>query len=108
MQSTSVVTRTSASWLTLSLLAGVASHLLFWESAPGLNVLIWAGLLELCWLKLREGQRPSPQEQLLLVLAICFAVGFVWRAAPFPRLVVCTGLITCAGLMPLVGAHSHL
>jgi len=108
MQSTSVVTRTSASWLTLSLLAGVASHLLFWEASPGLNVLIWAGLLELCWLKLREDQRPSSQERLLLGLALCFAAGFVWRAAPFLRLADVIGLITCAALLPLVREESLL
>ncbi|HEU5153377.1 MAG TPA: DUF4173 domain-containing protein, partial [Gemmatimonadales bacterium] len=100
--------RSPASWLTLSLFAGVATHLLFWEADLGLNVLIWAGLLELCWLKLREDQRPSPQERILLALALCFAAGFVWRSAPFLRLADVIGLITCAALMPLVREESLL
>ena len=108
MQSTSIIARTPASWLTLSLLAGVGSHLVFNEADVGLNVLIWAALLELCWLGLRADQRPTRQQRLLLGLALCFAAGFAWRTSPFLRLADAIGLVTCAVLIPLVREESLL
>ena len=108
MQSTSIIARTPASWLTLSLLAGVGSHLLFNDADVGLNVLIWAALLELCWLGLHADQRPTRQQRLLLGLALCFAAGFAWRTSPFLRLADAIGLVTCAVLIPLVREESLL
>ena len=109
MQSTSIIARAPASWLTLSLLAGVGSHLpvstmltLGSTCSSGRHCLSCAGS--------GSALISSPLDSNGCCLASRSAsrLDSTWRTSPFLRLADAIGLVTCAVLMPLVREESLL